>query len=311
MSEPVGQGEAVGDAQQAVPETVASAVRAGQMLRQAREATGLHVAALAVSLKVPVAKLEALEAGRMDLLPDLTFTRALAATVCRTLKIDPAPVLENLPATAVSRLGADAPAMSTPFRPPGSSVRLSFRGQMPSPAVIAVAVLLLAAVAVVLWPKAPETTVAVLAPGAESSGTPMAPTPSPDASTPAVEPVPAVTEAAAPVVPAAPAAVVAPAPAAATPVPQTPAASAAVAAVPGNAQVVLTAKAESWVKITDAKGVVVLGRTLNPGEVVEVAGAFPMSMVVGRADAVQLQVRGQAYDIAPFTKDHVARFEVK
>jgi len=35
---------------------------AGMMLRKAREASGLHVAALAVSMKVPVKKLEALEA---------------------------------------------------------------------------------------------------------------------------------------------------------------------------------------------------------------------------------------------------------
>jgi cytoskeleton protein RodZ len=296
MSEPAGQGEPAGTVGQT--ESVASAVRAGQMLRQAREVTGLHVAALAVSLKVPVAKLEALEAGRMDLLPDLTFTRALAATVCRSLKIDPAPVLENLPATGVSRLGADVPVRNTPFRSPGSGSRLSFRGQMPSPAVLAVAALLLAAVAVVLWPKAPEEVV-VLAPGVESSATPMASTPAPDASMPAADPAPAVQAAAS--VPTA---------SVSTPVP---AASIAVASAAAqvSAPVVFTATAESWIKVTDAKGVVALGRTLNPGEVVEVAGAFPMSMVVGRADAVQLQVRGQAYDMAPFTKDHVARFEVK
>ena len=34
----------------------------GAMLRQAREAAGLHIGALAVSLRVPVKKLEALEA---------------------------------------------------------------------------------------------------------------------------------------------------------------------------------------------------------------------------------------------------------
>lgn len=35
---------------------------AGALLRQARESTGLHIAALAVAMKVPVKKLEALEA---------------------------------------------------------------------------------------------------------------------------------------------------------------------------------------------------------------------------------------------------------
>ena len=46
------------------------AVTAGSLLREARAAAGLHIAALAVSLKVPVRKLEALEADRLYLLPD-------------------------------------------------------------------------------------------------------------------------------------------------------------------------------------------------------------------------------------------------
>ena len=57
------------------------------LLRQAREQAGVHVAALAVALKVPVRQLEALEQGRFDLLPDHTFARALAASVCRALVV--------------------------------------------------------------------------------------------------------------------------------------------------------------------------------------------------------------------------------
>lgn len=294
MSEPVGLESG---ALHPASDAMASAVQAGQFLRQAREATGLHVAALAVSLKVPVSRLEALEAGRIDLLPDLTFARALAASVCRNLKVDPGPVLEHLPPTGVSRLGAVAPAMNTPFRPPGSSPRLSLRSQMRNPAVLAVAALLVAAVAVVLWPQAPEEAV-VLAPGGEvGSDVPAAATPAPDSSMPMAEPAPGM--------PAAPA-VLASAPVA-TPAVVAASAPVAVSAAP----VVLTAKAESWVKVTDAKGVVSLGRTLLAGEVVEVAGTLPLAMVVGRVDAVQLQVRGQPFDMAPFAKDRVARFEVK
>ena len=40
---------------------------------------------------------EALEADRYAELPDLTFTRALAHTVCRALKVDAEPVLAKLP----------------------------------------------------------------------------------------------------------------------------------------------------------------------------------------------------------------------
>ena len=67
------------------------------MLRAAREKRGLHIAALAASIKVSPRKLEALETDRYDELPDLTFTRALAQTVCRALKIDAEPVLAKLP----------------------------------------------------------------------------------------------------------------------------------------------------------------------------------------------------------------------
>ncbi len=285
MSEPVGQD---GIALNPVSDTVASATEAGNLLRNAREATGLHVAALAVSLKVPVKKLEALEAGRIDLLPDLTFARALAASVCRTLKIDPAPVLAHFPATGVSRLGAEAPSINTPYRPAGAGPRLSFRGQMMNPSVLAVATLLIAAVAVVLWPKSSDggkEAVAVLAPGAEATETPAIPVPMADVSEPVAVALPVEPVVAIPV--------------------------AAASSVPATQGVVLTAQSESWVKVTDAKGVVSLGRTLKSGETVEVAGPFPMAVVVGRVDAVQLQVRGQLYDMAAFPKDRVARFEVK
>lgn len=276
MSEPVGQDVI---ASNPVSDIAASAVEAGNLLRNAREATGLHVAALAISLKVPVKKLEALEAGRIDLLPDLTFARALAASVCRTLKIDPITVLAHFPATGVSRLGAEAPSINTPYRPTGSGPRLSLRGQMLNPSVLAVVALLIAAVAVVLWPKssdAPKEVAAVLAPGVEATEAPVVPVPMADASeSVSVE------------------SVVAPALTSAT------------------HAVVLTAQSESWVKVTDARGVVGVGRTLKAGETVEVTGPFPMAVVVGRVDAVQLQVNGQPYDMAAFPKDRVARFEVK
>lgn len=70
---------------------------AGARLKQAREAAGMHVGALAVMLKVPVHRLEALESERWDLLPDAVFVRALAGSVCRALKVDATPVLEKLP----------------------------------------------------------------------------------------------------------------------------------------------------------------------------------------------------------------------
>ncbi|HEY2190201.1 MAG TPA: helix-turn-helix domain-containing protein [Caldimonas sp.] len=89
---------------------------AGQLLREARERQGLHIAALAASIKVTPKKLELLEADRFDALPDATFTRALAQTMCRALKIDPAAVLRLLPPPAGQRLEQVGEGLNAPFR---------------------------------------------------------------------------------------------------------------------------------------------------------------------------------------------------
>ncbi len=94
-----------------------AAPSAGRLLREARERQGLHIAALAASIKVTPHKLEMLEADRFDALPDATFTRALAQTVCRALKIDPAAVLVLLPPASVGhRLEQVGGGLNAPFR---------------------------------------------------------------------------------------------------------------------------------------------------------------------------------------------------
>ncbi|MGC1172860.1 DUF4115 domain-containing protein, partial [Polaromonas sp.] len=75
--------------------------------------------------------------------------------------------------------------------------------------------------------------------------------------------------------------------------------------------IVFRAKGESWVEVTDARGTVVVRRTLAAGEQVGASGVLPLSAVVGRADATLVEVRGKAFDLNPVRKDNVARFEVK
>ena len=126
---------------------------AGALLRQAREAAGLHVAALAVSMKVPVKKLEALEADRLDLLPDAVFVRALASSVCRALKIDATPVLQRLPQTAVPRLDAEERSINAPFHVSGHSSSLAMPALLARPAVWVVAILLAGAAVLIAFPE--------------------------------------------------------------------------------------------------------------------------------------------------------------
>lgn len=297
---------------------------AGELLRQAREAAGLHVAALAVSMKVPVKKLEALEADRLDLLPDAVFVRALASSVCRTLKIDPAPVLALLPQTAAPQLKPDEWGINAPFRAPGDVATTSMWSQLSRPGVLAALVLLAAALVLIFFPgmerkeggsvTSSEVVVPVPAPAAAPQAVETAKTtekpvemasPAPQVVATAVAPAPAI-EAVRP----------SPSPAIPSAVPATPAATAmAVAPQPvvGSSNGVLTFKARgsSWVEVTDAQGVVQLRRTLATGETVGVSGALPLSVVVGRADATEVQVRGKPFSLDAVARDNVARFEVK
>ena len=75
--------------------------------------------------------------------------------------------------------------------------------------------------------------------------------------------------------------------------------------------VVLKAKGTSWVEVTDGNGVVQVRKTLAAGEVIGASGTLPLSVVVGRADNTEVQVRGKDYDLSRIVKDNVARFEVK
>jgi cytoskeleton protein RodZ len=286
------------------------------MLRRAREAAGLHVASLAVALKVPVRKLEALEEDRHDLLPDAVFVRALAASVCRTLKIDPLPILERLPQTAKPRLIHSQDGINTPFRPPGDVRKPGLRSQLGKPVVLIVLALLLAALVVVFLPVTQGEADAVRANRAEPvmpPGTPAAVL-APPAEPRAPEPVSKATQAPPPALalapnlavtpPAAPAASVA---AAAVP----PAAAAAASAVKADGIVVFRTRASSWIQVTDARGNQVLRRLMLGGETAGVSGALPLTVTVGSAEATEVEVRGKPFNLQPVSRDNVARFEVK
>ena len=130
------------------------AVKAGDLLRAAREASGLHIAALAVSLKVPVRKLEALETNQFHELPDAVFVRALAASVCRSLKIDSGPILQLLPASNAPRLVRDNGGLNAPFRSSGDVAAQTRFGQLSRPMLIAVLVLLFGALLLIFLPTA-------------------------------------------------------------------------------------------------------------------------------------------------------------
>jgi cytoskeleton protein RodZ len=288
----------------------------GAMLRMAREAQGLHIDALAVGLKVPVAKLEALEADRFDLLPDTVFVRALAASICRTLKIDAAPILEQLPRTAAPLLKTDESGINTPFRPAGDGLGLSFWHQLSRPFVLAVLALLLGIAVLVFFPFRPQTEVAS---APENAST--------DSVLPLSVPASSATEDSVPVEVAAPGSAtnfaLSGSEAVGAEDPNAVAASAALQGaassppiiVPGSGAttglLIFKARGSSWIEVVDANRVVQVRKTLSDLEVAGVSGVLPLSVVVGRADATEVQVRGKPFDLTGIAKNNVARFEVK
>ena len=276
------------------------------LLRQAREAAGLHIAALAAGLKVPVNKLEALEEGRYGELPDLTFARALAASACRQLKIDPASVLEQIPGAVRPQLGGATPPINAPFKP-GNGSSGGTTAWLSRPMAWGIGLLLLAAIALAVLPQdwfsrwqagsAPASETLVITPSMVTES--VVPSVSDDAPSAAVTDNTATaattTTAVALVDPAV-------APTVATP---------ALAATDGSGLLSIRAVNESWIEVLDGAGAKVMQRVLKPGETADFSTTPPYLVVVGRADAVQVTVRGQSFDLAHHTRNTVARFEVK
>lgn len=302
--------------------TANTAATAGAWLRNARQQRGLHIAALAVMLKVPQSKLEALEADRYDQLPDATFARALATAMCRALKVDPAPVLALLPRTGERELDV-RPGLNQPFRERGAGgpadggvLTLATR-----PLVWAPIVVLLVAAAIYWVPAGwlPERDHAAANGPASPASSAAASTPvefvqAPVASEPvASAPEQAVAAAPAPMtlpVASAPLQVrdVAPPPAV-TPAPASTPVRATLATTPGSTLRV-TATADTWVEVTDAQGQVLLSRVLSQGEQQDYSGASPYKVRIGNVSGTKIEWRGADVDLSARSKDNVARLEL-
>jgi cytoskeleton protein RodZ len=285
--------------------TSSLAPSAGAQLRAAREQRGLHIAALAASMKVPQRKLEALEADRYDALPDLTFTRALAQSVCRALKVDAQPVLDALPSAGDSgRLAQMGTGINAPFRDrPGRDDRDEPR-LWTRPVFWGTAIVLLAAAAMALLPDSWVSAARwfgqatpVVAPAATGTApvviaTPVAAPPAAAASE--VVAAPGASPAADPLFP--------------------PTAAGASASGPSGISptgiLQLHAKTGSWVEVQDAQGQVLLSRHLRDGERLGVDGALPLRVTVGNATGTMVSFRGQAVDLTPNTLGNVARLQL-
>lgn len=318
---------------------------AGRLLREAREAQGLRLEVLAHTLKVPPQKLDALEADRYEELPDTAFTRGLAQAVCRSLKIDSAPVLALLPRAAGYRLEQLGEGLNTPFRERPGRLDPVEDSILARPAVWGPALLLLAAFMVYWWPSgllsrlheqasevvqgAPAAPLpqigaplvampSVLASGgaAESGSTAAEADASPDATGAAEsggvaktsEPAQGGDGAGQTAADAGNVAVDPGKTPAATAIAD--AAASAAAPAPESLLQVQAAKT-SWVEVIDARGRLLLSRLVKPGETVTLDGDVPLKVRIGNAADTQLVFRGQPLALAPYTRDNLAKLELR
>lgn len=272
---------------------LAQGASAGQLLRQARQAAGLHIATLAVALKVPVKKLENLEADRFDLLTDAVFVRALAASVCRKLKIDPQAILEKLPRSALLSL---QPAEKLNQATYPASFHSTTQGIHSSalfsrPVLGLVLALLLAAGLLAYFPldfselqAHPLFANRVTAPAAIVE------------TVVATEPVPLVSN---------------PDSAALVSVPETGIGMPAPVSKLLEGTLVFKQNGAAWLQVNDGRGQSLLNRHAGSGETVSVIGVLPLSVVVGRANVTEVLVSGKPFDLSAVSQGNVARFEVK
>lgn len=277
------------------------------LLRAAREAAGLHIAALAAALKVPVRKLEALEAGRYEELPDLTFARALASSACRHLKVDPAPVLEQIPHRVVRELGGSRQRINATFQSAQDPGPINPVSWLSRPALLAAIVLLLGALVILFLPRAEDT--APVPGNVAETVTPAEPV-EPAEPVPAQEPEAPAADENAPV--GAAASVATTVPAAPTATPASPATDAAAPTAPTATDLLaISATGETWIEVVNGTGSTVMQRVLTAGDTVDFSTAPPYKVVIGRADAAQVTVRGKPFDVMGLSRSNVARFEVK
>lgn len=289
---------------QAMPESSSETLKtAGQLLKAARLRAGVHLAVLSVTLKIPVRQLEALEADQYQLGQSPVFVRSLAASVCRQLRTDPAPILALLPhaGTYLEPNGAVRQAYVRPAdfgRMGGSSPKLPMRAWWAAAGMLVM-------IAALIW--LPNPSQWSWLEDATARWMTTAPEPRAVASESNAQGLSSSTE-------AAPLGAISEVPTISTPAASSPAVAAGSdtsVAISPTPILQFAAIQSSWVEVRDAKKQMVWSGVLKAGEMGQVPVSQSLDVAIGRAEAVQVTFKGQAFDLKPYTKVNVARFEVK
>jgi cytoskeleton protein RodZ len=273
----------------------------GQELAAAREARGLALADVAQSLKFAPRQLEALEQERFDALPGATFARGMVRSYARLLKLDPEPLVERISGRCEV---PDANRLAARYHQP---VPFSDHARRSTFVYLGLSVGVLALVGGVAYEWQQERVAAAKAPHKPTSV----------AKAPREVPRPA-----APVVPVQQAVAPAPEKAKTPPAEKTKTIAAIPAVVPavtadkpkvasaGPNRLVVRTAGEAWIEIKDSADRMLVS-SLNPaGSERVVRGRPPYQLVIGNASNVRVTYDDKLIDLAPHTRQDVARLTV-
>jgi cytoskeleton protein RodZ len=301
---------------ESAPNAGRRALSAGAALKSARESAGMSVDAVAQQLKLAPRQVRALEEDDFEGLPGRTFVRGFARNYARFLQLDPDAVLALMPAPE-STPALERPTLAGAGRPMGE-IPVERARQPRSRWVLAL--LLAGIVGVAGYYEYERQFVPQRGNADAASGATPGPATAPHAgtsesggtSTPLPNPIPDPVPSSS-VEPnastAAQGAAVAP-PSGVTPAPAGAAAPPAPAPMV-DTSLVLTFRGTSWAEVKDASGRVILQITGGAGMTQTVSGTPPLELALGNARDVGVTFRGQALDLAPYTRGGVARVALK
>lgn len=255
----------------------------GAALREARERLGLSIADVESRLKFASRQIEALETDNFTRLPEIFFVRRFVRSYAKLLQLDPDPLLAALPVTPVQpSLHTASIAIEVPFPNTYTTRRLKIIWLAIGLVAIMITLVLF------VWlnrskPTMPQATVETI-------------------ELPAVMPTPAS------VVIAVPPDVLAVSP-------EAPAAEAkkteSNSASKQSASIRLTFDADSWVKVTDNDGKILLSQLNSSGSEQHLKGRPPFSVVIGNINGVRLYYQGKLVELAPFYNGGTARLRLE
>ncbi len=282
----------------------------GILLSNERVKRGLSLQEVADQLKLSRKQLEAIENDEYDKLPGPAFARGFVRNYAKLLGLDAALLNAALDAYVPMPMVNPRPApVEAPSREPARPVEPT---PEPRPRQPLNPLLIKGAIAVVVLVLLLMVSYRMVTQGGSVSPASLPATPLPASQAAVSTPL---VETPAPQVAVTPAPVSAPAPATPAPIPEakpaelpTPATQAAVSDS-GAGEVVLRAKETAWVSLIDAKG-----KKLVYGQVTgekRVSGTPPYKLIIGNAQQVELQYKGQGVPLADKTKGSTARVELQ